>query len=669
VRPHLNDVHYASDGERVLVKDDTRWRAFDLRDGRELDVPVDELPADEPPEEDEKPDLDEKSESAHADKAKQGNGDSKPARKRVLRGGQATEVTSPDKQWTALYKDFDVLLHNANGRKRAVTTRGTANKPFGTATWVYGEELDQKTAMWFSPDSTMLAFYAFDLTDVPGYTLLSGLAEQRPTVLDTVYPKPGDVNPVAGLRIYDIKRHRTTLVDVGNGDDLYIYRISFTPDSRYLLFHRMNRLQNEVELVRVNPTTGTAAVLFTESQPTWVEYAPEIRWLKDDQRFLIATERTGSRTWELWDVDSGRLAVLGPGTFPATSIVRVDEDEAAPGGGTLYFSGYSDAHPLNLQLHAVHFDGSGFRRLTGASLNHSSFKLSPDGMNVIATATDATTPPRIVLYGAHGEVLITIAEADTTGLRNAAERPSALFSFDAADGQTCFGRVHYPSNFDPSRKWPVLVLVYGGPGSHAVRNTFQLSSSRTEFGFVIVQIDNRGTGGRGKAFEGATFLKLGQVDLDDQARGIEVLAERHDWVDTDRVGITGHSYGGYMSVLALLRHPDVFSVAVATAPVTDWRNYDTIYTERYMRTPAENGDNYDAGSCVALAEHLEGKLLVLHGMLDDNVHPSNAWQLAQALQSKNIPFEMHFYPNSTHGLHGPAPTSAKWSFLTEHLVH
>ena len=361
--------------------------------------------------------------------------------------------------------------------------------------------------------------------------------------------------------------------------------------------------------------------------------------------------------------------MLGPGTFPAKSIVRVDESDSAPGGGTLYFSGYSDAHPLNLQLHAVHFDGSAFRRLTNASMNHSNFHLSPDGANVIATATNDTTPSRIVLYGIDGAALATIDEANTTALAGSDARPSEVFSFEAADGQTCFGRIHYPSHFDSSKKWPVLVQVYGGPGSRAVRNTFQMSSSNTELGFVIVQIDNRGTGGRGKAFTGATHLKLGQVDLDDQARGIKVLAQRHDWVNPKRVGITGHSYGGYMSVLALLRHPDVFTVAVATAPVTDWRNYDSIYTERYMRTPAENGENYDAGSCVVLAEQLKGKLLLLHGMVDDNVHPTNCWQLAEALQAKDMPFEMQFYPNATHNLYLPASKSAKWSFLTRHLIH
>jgi dipeptidyl-peptidase-4 len=691
-RPKLSEVIFEPDGTSVRVKNESQWRTFDLGDGRLLAVeplePATEEATQTPdtsdtagqtgqPDTASNKDTDKAADKeadkdtdneADKDTDKEADKDTHPTRTRVPRGGQATEVTSPDKKWTAVHRDFNVLLRDADGHEWSVTNRGTPQHAFGTASWVYGEELDQNTAMWFSPDSTLLAFYAFDVSDVPNYQLLSGLSELRPAIQAAAYPKPGDPNPVATLWIYEIKLRRMTQVDVGDNDDQYVYGVSFTPDSRYLLYHRMNRLQNELELVRVDPRTGDATVLFSESQPTWVHYSPRMRWLKDGRRVLIATERSGFRTWELWDVDSGRLAVLGPGTFQAGAVVRIDESDAAPGGGTLYFSGYSDTHPLNLQLHAVHLDGSGFRRLTGEPLNHSNFRLSPDGQHVIADASTATVPPRIVLYGPDAQALATIDEADTTALQASNARPSELFSFEAADGQTCYGRIHYPSKFDPSDTWPVLVQVYGGPLSHAVRNTFQLSSSRTEFGFVIVQIDNRGTEGRGKAFEGAIWLQLGQVDLDDQARGIQVLADRHAWLDTDRVGITGHSYGGYMSVLALLRYPETFSVAVASAPVTDWRQYDTIYTERYMQTPDSNGDNYDAGSCVKLAEQLKGNLLLLHGMMDDNVHPSNSWQLAEALQAADIPFQMQFYPISAHGIHQPASKSAKWSFLVEHLV-
>ena len=699
-RPKLSEVIFEPDGTSVRVKNERRWRTFDLGDGRLLAVePLEpateeatqtpdtsdtagqtgqpdtasnkdtDKAADKEVDKDTDKEADKDTDKeADKDTDKEADKDTHPTRTRVPRGGQAKEVTSPDKQWTAVHANFNVLLRDADGHERVVTNKGTADVRFGTASWVYGEELDQTSAMWFSPDSQLLAYYAFDVSDVPSYHLLGGLTDLRTAVMGTTYPKPGDANPVAGLRIYDINLRRKVTVDVGDSDDQYVYGVSFTPDSRFLLFHRMNRLQNVLELVRVNPTTGASTVLFTEEQSTWVESKPEIRWLKDNQRFLIATERSGFRTWELWNVDTGLLAVLGSGTFPARSIVRIDEDDSAAGGGTLYFSAYSDLHPLNLQLHAVHLDGSGLRRLTGESLNHSRFRLSPDGSSIMATATSADVPPRIVLYGADGQLLTTIAKADTTGLDASDARVSELFSFAAADGQTCWGRIHYPSNFDPSETWPVLVQVYGGPGSQAVRNTFQVSSARTAFGLVIVQIDNRGTGGRGKAFEGAAWLKLGQNDLDDQARGIQVLADRHNWVDTERIGIAGHSYGGYMSALALLRYPKLFSVAVASAPVTDWRNYDSIYTERYMRTPADNGENYDLGSCVKLAERLEGKLLLLHGMLDDNVHPTNTWQLVQALQSKDIPFAMQLFPNSTHGLHGKASSSAKWSFLQKHLV-
>ena len=590
---------------------------------------------------------------------------------RPARGHQATKMQSPDGAWTAIHRDYNVILKARDGSEIALTTEGNDRERFGTASWVYGEELDQQTAMWFSPDSKKLAYYAFDVTDVPDYYLLGGLTKLRTNIMDEAYPKPGDPNPVANLRIHDIETGKDIAVDVGDDDDQYVYDIEYAPDSKYLIFRRMNRHQNVLEIVMVDPATGESRVLIHEEQPTWVAHDSELRWLSDDRRFLWATERSGFRTFELWDVEKpeGPLATLGDGTFPTERIVRIDEDEDLPGGGTLYFSGYGDEHPMNLQLYSVNFDGSDLTRMTGDALNHSGFDIAPDGSGVVATGQTWETPPQSILYGKDGKRIKTLATADLSRLEDSTRRPSELFSFETEDGtETCYGRIHYPDGFDPGKKWPILVDVYGGPESRALRNTFEVSSPVTEFGLVMVQIDNRGTEGRGKAFEGATYLKLGQVDLADQAHGVKTLVERHEFLDGERVGITGHSYGGYMSALAVLRHPDVFHVAVAGAPVTDWRNYDTIYTERYMRTPEENKLNYDLGSCVKLANRLEGELLLLHGMVDDNVHPSNGWQLVEALQSKNIPFEMQFFPNATHGIYSPASRSSKWSFLVEHLV-
>lgn len=649
VTPRASDVRWDLENKRAFARVGSEWIVVDLAtcttvDGSDLERPA----------------------AAKGERSRRGRrgGGQRPAR-----GRQATSTISEEGTWTALHRDNNVILKGKDGTERAVTTEGTDRKRFGTASWVYGEELDQQSAMWFSPDEKKLAFYAFDVTDVPDYFLLGGLTKLRTTIMDEAYPKPGDPNPIAGLRIHDIASGETITVDVGKNPDQYVYGIEFSPDSRHLLFRRMNRHQNKLELVVVDPGTGDARTLVEETQPTWVAHDFEMRWLEDGKRFLLASERTGFKTYELWNVDSGQLAVLGSGEFPAASIVRIDEDTELPGGGRLYFSGSGGEHPLDVQLYSVDFDGSGLRRITTEALSHSGFQIAPDGSATLATAQAWDTPPRLLLYCAGAAKPVVLKEASTERLEESGARPSELFSFQTADGtQTCYGRIHYPRSFDPSKKWPILVNVYGGPESRSIRNSFAVSDPMTEFGFVIVQVDNRGTEGRGKAFEGATYLKLGQVDLDDQAQAIRTLVERHDFLDGDRVGITGHSYGGYMSVMALLRHPEVFNVAVSGAPVTDWRNYDTIYTERYMRTPSENPEGYAEGSCVGLAGNLEGELLLMQGMVDDNVHPTNAWQLVNEWQTKDIPFEMQFFPTSAHGIWAPASRSAKWSFLVEHLV-
>ena len=650
--PRASEVRWDLDNDRVFLRVNSEWVVFDLTTCTELDPSGLQRP--------------------RAEQADNGRRRGRGGRgARPPRGRQATRTTSPDGAWTAVHRDYNVVLTAEDGREIAVTTEGDSRKRFGTASWVYGEELDQQSAMWFSPDGKKLAYYAFDVSEVPDYYLLNGLTKLRTNVMDEAYPKPGDPNPVANLRIYDIESGQDIPVDVGDDTDQYIYKVSFSPDSRYLMFRRMNRHQNVLEVLVADPNSGASRELIQDRQDTWVAHDSEQRWLDDERRFLWASESSGFKTYQLWNVDSesGPEAILGPGTFPSQSIVRIDEDANLPGGGRLFFSGYGDANPLNLQLFSVNFDGSDFRRMTPASLSHSGFQIAPDGSSVIAVGQAWDTPPQVLLYCQDSADPVVLAKADTTRLVNAGARPSELFSFQTADGtQTCYGRMHYPSNFDPTKRWPVLVNVYGGPESRAINNSFAVSDPMTEFGFVIVQIDNRGTEGRGKDFEGATYLKLGQVDLDDQAHGVSTLLERHPFLDGERVGITGHSYGGYMSALALLRHPEVFSVAVSGAPVTDWRNYDTIYTERYMRTPQENPEGYDQGSCVELAGNLSGELLLLHGMVDDNVHPTNSWQLVDAWQSKDIPFEMQFFPNSAHGIWSPASRSAKWSFLVEHLV-
>ena len=362
----------------------------------------------------------------------------------------------------------------------------------------------------------------------------------------------------------------------------YIYGIDWTPDGSELLFHRTNRHQDHLEILAADPTTGKTRLVVEEKQDTWQRNRPEMRFFSDGQRFLWETEKSGWKHWELRDLDGSLINPLTTGEYPVESIVKLDED-----AGRLYYTANSSKTPINPQLHRVNLDGSDQTRYTSADLHHSEFKISPDGKYVVATRQAVDVPPSSVLYDENGTEIAVLAHGDASGLADAGLAGGQLVRFTSADGTTPMHAVlHLPRNYNPSQKsYPLLVDVYGGPESRGPQNRFSAANPYCELGFAIAKIENRGTRGRGKAFEGATYLDLGGPDLDDQVAGIKAILEQYPGLDHERVGMTGHSYGGYMSALAMVRHPDVFHAAVAGAPVTDFRNYDTIYTERYMRTP------------------------------------------------------------------------------------
>lgn len=595
----------------------------------------------------------------------EGRGNRRRSGRPPARARQRTEELSPDETLRAVHSDYNVVLRNDVGAEIPITTEGTEAFRFGTACWVYGEELDQSTAMWWSPDSSKLAFYAMDVSPTRDYYLVDGLSSLRTSVSQERYPKSGDPNPKAGLRVVDISSGEITTIDVGPDAEQYIYGIEWTPDGSELLFHRTNRHQDHLEILAADPETGKTRLIVEEKQDTWQRNRPEMRFLSDGQRFLWETEKSGWKQWELRDLDGSLINPLTSGEYPAESIVKIDED-----AGRLYYTANSSETPINPQLHRVNLDGTDQRRYTSADLHHSEFKISPDGKYVVATAQAVDTPPSSVLYDENGTEIAVLAEGDSSGLAAAGLAGGQLVRFTSADGKTPLHAVlHLPRNYNPmSRRYPLLVDVYGGPESRGPQNRFSAANPYCELGFAIAKIENRGTRGRGKAFEGATYLELGGPDLDDQVAGIKAILAEYPGLDHERVGITGHSYGGYMSALAMVKHPDVFHAAVAGAPVTDFRNYDTIYTERYMRTPKENPKGYDSGSAVKRARNLKGHLLLVHGMMDDNVHPSNTFQMAHVLQSADIPFEMQLFPTSAHGIGSPGYRSAKWSFLQEHLV-
>ncbi len=598
----------------------------------------------------------------------------RPTRRTVMapsRGRQQPIALSADGTMSLESHDGNLFLKCDGGTKRAVTTDGTATLRYGTASWVYGEELDQTTGMWWSPNGEQCAFYRFDDSKVPAYMLLSGLTKLRTEVQTERYPKPGDPNPVAGLCVLDVKgfcadpqgdpsTHIRT-IDVGTNDQ-YIYGVEYSATGDQLIFHRLNRHHDVLELCSADYKSGVVRVLVREEQPHWNQHLPEMDFLADGRRFIWATERSGFKQYELRSLDSPTVVALTTGSFPAGRIVEVNED-----AGLLFYSAFPAQTQINPQLMSVHLDGTEQRRLTPDDVTYARFRISPDGKFFVASDETISRPPATKLYGSDGKVIAALAQSPEDVWSSRKLPPPELVKLKAADGVTdIYGTLHFPSTFDPEKSWPLIVDVYGGPYFENIFNRFSAPRAECELGFVILRIDNRGTPGRGKEFEDATYLKLGGPDMDDQAAAVRQIATRPG-IDGSRVGITGMSYGGYMSALALVRYPDVFKAAVARSGPMDWRQYDSIYTERFMRTPEENKAGYDDGSVLVHADKLAGKFMLIHGMQDDNVHPSNGWAIAQKLYDRDFSFDMLFFPKAGHGGYGQSEESAMWTFFVREL--
>ncbi len=563
----------------------------------------------------------------------------------VERGRQVSSEVSPDGKLKALYKDRNLWISDPDGKNLVQITKDGSQKDrikYGTASWVYGEELAQTSAIWWSPDSKKVAYYRFDESKVPDYFLALGQTTLQDRVDTEAYPKAGAPNPVVDLFVYDVESKKSTPVDVRDGKKFedsvvghYVYHPSWSKSGKELLFNRANRRQNIVEFVACDPDTGKCRVIVREEWPaSWVVNSPQVQWLKDGTRFIWPSERTGFRNFYLYDLSGKELRQLTDHPFEVANIVRLDET-----GGLLYYMALDGDNPMKQQLHRVGLDGKGDVRLTDPAFNHS-IDLAPDGKHMIDTCQTHDQPPMVRLLDADGKVLKELAKSDMSRFKELKLQPIELFTFKAADGKTdLYGLLHKPSNFDPNKKYPLLVSVYGGPHTNGARENFATPNPLTEYGFLVATIDSRSAGGRGKRFLDAIYQKLGITEIDDQAAGVKALGER-PYVDKKKVGIFGTSYGGYASAMCLLRHPDVFQAACASSPVTSWTLYDSIYTERYMWLPAENKKGYDEGSAMKYAGKLKGRLMIYFGTADNNVHPSNSLQLIQALQTAGKSFDV-----------------------------
>jgi dipeptidyl-peptidase 4 len=613
------------------------------------------------------------------------------------RGRQAISAESPDKKLKAFYRARNLWLSDAAGASEAqITTDGSeADRiKYGTASWVYGEELSQTSAMWWSPDSTRIAYYRFDEKQVPDYHLQLDQTKLQSKDDIEAYPKAGAPNPIVDLYVYDVAAKQSTRIDVRGGKPFdnasvghYVYRIAWSPDGRELLFNRTNRRQNILEYAAANPATGATRVILREEWPTgWIENNPAMHFLKDGRRFIWESSRNGWSNLYLYDL-SGRLIapLTNHSTFEVGNVIKIDE-----AAGLVFYTARDGDNYMKLQLHRVGLDGSGDVRLTDRAYHHviagctggaagggragglpgggSSCGISPDNKYFVDVYQTHDTPPATRLVDATtGRPVAELAQSDLTKFSALGLKKAELFTYKAADGKTTLhGILQFPSNFDPARQYPTLLSVYGGPdsSSNTARETFVTPSPTTEYGFLVLNLASRAAPGQGKRLLDQVYMKLGQVEIDDMAEGIKSLWTR-PYFDRTRVGVHGTSYGGYAAVMLLLRQPDVFAAASASSPVTAWYHYDSVYTERYMWLPDENRAGYDAGSAMTYAKNLKGRLMLYYATADNNVHPSNVMQLISVLQQAGKSFEVQVGPDRPHSGINP---DRMMEFFIENLI-
>ncbi|HWB04500.1 MAG TPA: DPP IV N-terminal domain-containing protein [Verrucomicrobiales bacterium] len=576
-------------------------------------------------------------------------------KQRPERGRQFPSVPSPSGDFVAFHRDRNLYLDGSGLRPAhiAVTTDATNENRlrYGTASWVYGEELDQKSAIWWAPNGRKLAFYKFDESRVPDYFLALDQTKRQSTLDIEPFAMPGSPNPQVDLLIYDLESKQIQTVDVRSGkpfdDDHpghYVFSIMWSPDGKELLFHRMDRRQKVLDLCAADPASGKVRVILHEEWPaSWVDYdTATLRFLNDGRRFIRESERTGWKNYYLYDLSGQLLATLTKHEFEVAGIVRVDES-----ANKFYYLARSGSNPMKVQLHRCALDGSGDVRLTDPAFHHS-VNLAPDGKHFIDVAQTHSSPPATWLVNDSGTRVAELASSDLKKWDELKLKKVERFTFKAADEKTdLYGLLHFPSNFDPAKKWPLIVSVYAGPATNGARETFSTPSTTTELGYLVASFDSRSAAGRGKKFLDAIYQKLGQAEIDDQAAGVKALVAR-GYVDGARVGIHGVSYGGTASAMCLMRHSSVFQAACASSGVMDFRNYDSIYTERYLGLPKDSAAAYDAANPQRFVKDLKGRLMIFYGTADNNVHPSNSLQLIKALQDENKSFDLQIGPDAGH---------------------
>jgi dipeptidyl-peptidase-4 len=540
------------------------------------------------------------------------------------------------------------VIDLASGKQSALTTDASATIANGVAEFVADEEMDRHTGYWWAPDDSAIAFTRTDEAGVP-IQKRSEIYADRTEVVEQRYPAAGDPNVLIQLGVIAPGGGSARWLDLGKNPDIYLARVDWV-DGKHLSFQRESRDQRTLDLIEADLASGKQRTLLTEHADKWLNLHNNLRFLKDGD-FLWASERSGFQHLYLYGGNGKLKRQLTRGDWMVESVLGLDE-----GKSLVYFSATKDS-PLERHAYAVSLHGGAISKLTQAPGMHTA-TFSDNATVYIDSWSNPNTPPQTELHAADGRLLsVLLANEINAGHPYfkylPAQRPIEFGTIAAADGETLNYSLIKPSEFDTSKKYPVVVLVYGGPAGQTVTRTWapDFNQYLAQHGYLVFSIDNRGTPRRGVKFGGALFRHQGNVEVEDQVRGIEFLKSL-PYVDGKRVGVYGWSNGGYMTLMLLAKHSDTYACGVAGAPVTDWALYDSHYSEHYMDSPKTNADGYRDSTVFAHLPGLTSPLLLLHGMADDNVLFINSTKLMSALQKQGTQFELMTYPGAKHGLRG-----------------
>lgn len=533
-----------------------------------------------------------------------------------------------------------------------LSTDGKKNEIInGSADWVYEEEFGMSQAFSWSPDGYKVAYMKFDERDVPEFTMTLFKDEMYPEYETFKYPKVGEKNATVSVHIFDTKSSSTTDLSIEESADMYIPRIKWTQSNNELVVFKLNRHQNNLQLHLFDTESGKARILLEESNKYYVDITDDLTFLDDKKHFIWTSEKGGYNQIYLYTMQGKEKTLLTPGKYDVKNFYGVDQKR-----DLIYYSS-AEVSPLETYIYSVDIIGKNKKKITNKTgTNKAQFSTNYD--YYVLNHSSVTSPPNYTVYD-HDHNSIRVIEENNKFQNHLADygiNPMEFFSFKTSEGVDLNGYMIKPTNFNERRRYPVFMTQYSGPGSQSVENKWGGSNywwyqMLAQNGYLVVCVDPRGTGGRGEEFKKMTYLQMGKYETIDQ-----IEAAKHvgglPYTDASRIGIFGWSYGGFMSSLCLSKGADIFKSAIAVAPVTNWKWYDTIYTERYMRTYQENEAGYRDNSPIYFADKIKGNYLLVHGLGDDNVHWQNSAEMTASLIRANIQFDTHVYPNRNHGIYG-----------------